>query len=67
MKRLNLEYIRSRRIELGLSQQYVAEQLGFKDKSTYLKYESGAYAFKADMLPDLAKILKVRSIMKFFC
>lgn len=64
MAKLDLEYIRNRRIELNLSQQYLANQLGFKNASTYLKYESGDYSLKADMLPILAKELKVN--MKLF-
>ena len=54
---LRLDYIRQRRIEAGLSLQYVGEQLGFKNASTYFKYETGEYAFKAEMLPTLAKVL----------
>lgn len=65
MKRLNLKFIRERRIELELSQQHLANGLGFKNASTYLKYESGEYAFKADMLPTLAKLLEV-DMKKFF-
>lgn len=65
MKKLNLEYMRNRRLELNLSQQYLANELGFKNASTYLKYENGDYAFKADMLPLLAKILKT-DIKNFF-
>lgn len=58
MKKIDLEYMRNKRIELNLSQQYLANELGFKNASTYLKYENGDYAFKADMLPILAKIFK---------
>ena len=35
----------------------MAEILGFKNASTYLKYEKGIYAFKAEMIPVLAKAL----------
>ncbi|WP_141536514.1 helix-turn-helix transcriptional regulator [Bacillus cereus] len=31
--------------------------LGFKNASTYMKYEKGNYTFKADQLPLLAKAL----------
>lgn len=65
MKKLNLTYMKERRIELNLSLQYVANELGFKNASTYLKYENGDYSFKADMLPLLAKILKT-DIKNFF-
>lgn len=60
MKQLNLDYIKERRIELGLSLKEVANELGFKNASTYLKYENGDYLFKAEMLPVLANILKCR-------
>lgn len=65
MKTLSLGYIKNRRIELGITQQEMAESLGFKNSSTYLKYESGAYAFKAEQLPTLAKTLNC-SINDFF-
>lgn len=65
MKQLNLDYIKSRRVELGLSLQEVANKLGFKNASTYLKYENGNYSFKAEMLPVLANILKCE-IENFF-
>ena len=55
---INLEFIKNKRIQLNISQQKMAEKLGFKNASTYLKYESGEYAFKADMLPLLSDILK---------
>lgn len=61
----NLVLIRNRRIELNLSQQELASALGFKDASTYLKYERGEYAFKAKQLPVLAKILQCK-VTDFF-
>jgi len=65
MKELNLEYIRTRRNQLGLSQMKMAETLGFKNSSTYLKYERGIYSFKAEQLPLLANILNC-DISDFF-
>lgn len=65
MDKVNLNYVKSRRRELALSQQYVANKLGFKNASTYLKYEAGTYSFKANMLPKLAQILEV-NIENFF-
>lgn len=65
MKQLNLNYVKARRIELGLSLQEVANELGFKNASTYLKYENGDYLFKAEILPSLATILKCK-IENFF-
>lgn len=43
----------------------VANKLGFKNASTYHKYETGEYSFRADMLPKLADILDSK-IENFF-
>ncbi|MCE4147421.1 MULTISPECIES: helix-turn-helix domain-containing protein [Bacillus] len=61
----DLAFIKKRRIELDLSLQMLANALGFKDASTYLKYERGEYSFKARQLPSLAKILECR-VTDFF-
>ncbi|MFP3392190.1 helix-turn-helix domain-containing protein [Brevibacillus sp. SIMBA_040] len=58
MEQINLTYIAKRRMEQGLTLQEMAESLGFKNASTYLKYEKGSYDFKANHLPVLAKKLK---------
>jgi len=55
---MNIEYMKQRRLELGLSLQTVAEKMGFKNASTYSKYENGEYNLKANMLPGLSKILE---------
>ena len=65
MKQLNLDYIKKKRLEMNLSLQDVANKLGFKNASTYLKYENGDYSFKADMLPKLAELYKCK-IEDFF-
>ncbi|WP_019377708.1 helix-turn-helix transcriptional regulator [Virgibacillus halodenitrificans] len=65
MHTLNLSYIKERRIQLGITQQEMAERLGFKNSSTYLKYETGSYSFKAEQLPVLAKTLNCK-ITDFF-
>lgn len=65
MRTLNLDFIKKRRVELNISLQEMAENLGFKNASTYLKYENGTYAFKAEQLPLLSKILKC-NITDFF-
>lgn len=57
LKQLNLERIKERRVEKGLSTTQMANILGFKDPSTYWNYENGKYRFKADMLPILANTL----------
>ncbi|MGG1657828.1 helix-turn-helix transcriptional regulator [Brevibacillus sp. NRS-1366] len=60
MERINLPFIAKRRIEHGLTLQEMAESLGFKNASTYLKYEKGDYDFKAKHMPVLAKKLKCK-------
>ncbi|EAC8114329.1 TPA: helix-turn-helix transcriptional regulator [Listeria monocytogenes] len=62
---IDLKYIREKRESLGFSQKDMAIKLGFKNASTYLKYETGEYKIKAEMLPLLAKILKC-NISNFF-
>jgi len=65
MNSLNLKYIKERRLQLGITQQKMAENMGFKNSSTYLKYEMGTYSFKAEHLPILAKSLNCM-IIDFF-
>lgn len=65
MEQLNLNFIFHRRLELKISLQKMAESLGFKNASTYMKYERGEYAFKAYHLPMLANLLQC-DIVNFF-
>ncbi|MDF2790480.1 MAG: helix-turn-helix protein [Neobacillus sp.] len=65
MQTLNLDFVKNRRQSMDISLQKMAEELGFKNASTYLKYENGSYAFKADQLPILAGVLKCE-ISNFF-
>lgn len=65
MKYLDLPYIKNRRIKLEMTLQDLADDLGMKNASTYMKYENGTYAFKAEQLPVLAKALKCE-ITDFF-
>lgn len=65
MEILNLQYIKKRRIELSKTLQELANLLGMKNASTYMKYENGTYAFKAEQLPKLAEVLKCK-ITDFF-
>lgn len=53
----NLAYIAKRRKQQKITQQKMAEKLGFRQASTYLKYENGDYKIKAEMLPQLAEVL----------
>ncbi|MGG3798022.1 helix-turn-helix transcriptional regulator [Metabacillus fastidiosus] len=65
MKSFNLNYIKQRRNVLELTLQDMADSMGFKNASTYMKYENGDYAFKAEHLPILSKTLKCK-ITDFF-
>ena len=56
MNAINLKFIKDMRIQNNLTLMQMSEELGFKNASTYLKYENGEYAFKAEMLPILAKV-----------
>ena len=63
---LNLNYIANRRKELGFTLEHMAKELGLKNSGNYLKYETGEYRFRADMLPILANALRC-GINDFFC
>ncbi|HLR65553.1 MAG TPA: helix-turn-helix transcriptional regulator [Virgibacillus sp.] len=56
--RLNLDFIKQRRRQLRLTNQEMAEELSFKNASTYFKYENGTYIFKASHLPILADLFQ---------
>ncbi|WP_284641215.1 helix-turn-helix domain-containing protein [Paenibacillus silviterrae] len=58
MNELNLTYISDRRQELKISLQDMAERLGFRNASTYMKYEKGEYSFKANHLPAICEKLQ---------
>lgn len=55
--KLDLLFIKKRRKELNIPLQEMAEAIGFKNASTYLKYENGDYQFKADHVPILSSKL----------
>lgn len=65
MKKINLEYIKDRRIELRLNQVDIAKELNLNSAAAYMYYENGTYEFKANHLPVLAKVLKT-DIKKFY-
>ena len=64
-KGLDLDFIRNRRKELGITLLDMAEACGLKNAGNYYKYEVGIYKFDAEMLPVLAKKLKC-GMGKFF-
>jgi transcriptional regulator with XRE-family HTH domain len=63
--KFDVEFIKKRREELGISQQEMARKIGFSGASIYCRYEKGQYTFSAPMIPLIAKALKV-SINKLF-
>jgi transcriptional regulator with XRE-family HTH domain len=66
MKELNLVLIKKRRKELRLSLLEMAVLLGFKNASTYYKYEIGQSKFKAEHIPIVASKLKLKMSEIFF-
>ncbi|MEO3947672.1 helix-turn-helix transcriptional regulator [Gorillibacterium sp. CAU 1737] len=66
MNTVDLEKIRARRKEMRISQQEMAELLGFKNASTYCKYEKGLYKFDANHIPIVAEKLKFKVKDIFF-
>ena len=66
MKSLDHPYIKHRRLELEKTLQDMADALGMKNASTYMKYENGTYAFKAEHLLVLANALKCKITDLFF-
>lgn len=66
MKKLNLNLIRKKRKDSQMTLQEMAEIMGLKNASTYMKYEKGDYSFKAEHLPVLAKVLNCEIQDLFF-
>lgn len=66
MAKLKLEVIKKRRLKLKISLQEMADSFGFKNASTYMKYEKGDYSFKADHVPILAEKLECTIQELFF-
>ncbi|MCQ6266346.1 helix-turn-helix domain-containing protein [Fictibacillus sp. WQ 8-8] len=66
MKSIDLAFIKARRIEQKITMQHMAVILGFKNASTYMKYEKGDYYLKAVHLPLIAKELHCDLASLFF-
>ena len=56
---LNLNFIKQRRKDLGLTQQQMAEAIGLATSEKYSRRENGKYKFQVNELPILAKKLRV--------
>lgn len=66
MKTLNLILIRQRRKEMRISLQEMAETLGYKNASSYCRYEKGESKIDAAHIPLIAKKLKLKMSDIFF-
>jgi len=66
MKKLNLNLIYKKRKDKQITLQEMAEIMGLKNASTYMKYEKGEYSFRAEHLPVLAKTLNCEIQDLFF-
>lgn len=66
MTELDLGRIKTRRKEMRINQQEMAETLGFKNASTYCKYENGDYNFEANHVPAIANKLRLKLTEMFF-
>ena len=58
MPKVNLKFIKNRRLELHITQAQMAKALGLSSSSGYNHYENGNRRFTADFMPIMAKILK---------
>lgn len=56
---MNLELLKKERIKKGLSQQRMAEELGFKDKSSYCLIEKGKTNISVPLMNKIIKVLKL--------
>ena len=62
---VNLDFLKQKRLEKGVSLMFMSEKLGFKNASSYMRYENGEYSLEANMLPILAEVLEC-DIQDFF-
>lgn len=60
MQEVNLTQIKLKRKEMKFTLKEMASTLGFKNASTYYKYENGTYKFNANHIPLIASKLKLR-------
>lgn len=58
MTKVNLKFIKKRRLELHITQAQMAKALGLSSSSGYNHYENGNRRFTADFMPIIAQILK---------
>ena len=66
---MNLKLLKEERSKLGYTQKYMAQQLGFKDRSSYCLIEKGKVSVDIEMANRIATILhlsKEKTIEIFF-
>jgi transcriptional regulator with XRE-family HTH domain len=56
-KVMNLELLKSERKAKGYTQKYMAEQLGFKDRSSYCLIENGKCSVDIELANRIASVL----------
>lgn len=54
---LNLKRLKAERVAKGLSQEDMAKKLGWKNRATYAKRETGLVGLGADELAKIAEVL----------
>lgn len=54
---MNLELLKSERKAKGYTQKYMAEQLGFKDRSSYCLIENGKCSVDIELANRIASVL----------
>lgn len=65
---MNLELLKRERIKKGLSQKRMAEELGFRDKSSYCLIENGKTQISVPLMNKIIKVLDLSTelTMKIF-
>lgn len=56
---MDLKLLKDERVKLGLTQKYMAEQLGFKDRSSYCLIENGKISVDIELANKIASILNL--------
>lgn len=54
---MNLELLKKERIKKGFSQKHMAEELGFRDKSSYCLIENGKTQISVSLMNKIIKVL----------
>lgn len=66
---MNLKLLKDERVKQGYTQKYMAEKLGFKDRSSYCLIEKGKISVDIDLANKIASILHLshqRTLEIFF-